>query len=118
MMKKMKTKIFNSFLLLIMIAYFAVQGLHSWHHLNHFFHEKSCHHSFKTAKHQITHQHEKFENCNVCHFSLDSFINQNSFGVLNKIEKTNFKKLFFFAQNRNFQYFFGTKSLRAPPFFN
>lgn len=99
-----------------MTTYFAVQGLHSWHHLEHFFHEKNCHHSFKTAKHQITHQHEKFEKCTVCHFSLDSFVNQVSFYSFSTFFEHGFKNPISFVNKTVSQCLLGKKLLRAPPF--
>jgi len=118
LMKKVNSKITHGFLLLVMAAYFAVQGLHSWHHLEDFFSTEKCHHSFETSKQQITHQHEKTEKCIVCHFSLDSFVSQNTLNTFNSIQETHFKKTTFFVREIVSVFHLGKKSLRAPPFFN
>ncbi|WP_417942847.1 hypothetical protein [Flavobacterium sp. RS13.1] len=90
------------------------QSIHSYEHISQQFSEKKCHHNYKDANGEITHQHHNDDSCYICHFAFGSYINP---------EKIAFQ---FFSHQHEIPYFFGFSesiisfsgslyTLRGPP---
>lgn len=73
---KKRIVIVNAGLMIAVLFSILIQSWHSYTHLAKQISEKECLHEYKSSK-EITHQHEAFENCFVCTFTLSSFIAQD-----------------------------------------
>ncbi len=73
---KSRFAIINFALSVAVLFSILFQSVHSYEHLAKQISEKECLHEYKSSK-EITHQHEAFENCFVCTFTLSSFIAQD-----------------------------------------
>ena len=92
------------------------QYVHSYEHLAKQLSEKKCSHK-NISSHEITHQHQNFDHCFVCDFTISTFIPSD-------ISNFEFKKIIipsgysFFNSREITQFFKGSLfALRAPPSF-
>ncbi|NDP27196.1 MAG: hypothetical protein GZ087_07195 [Flavobacterium sp.] len=113
---KKKFVLLNYFLMVAVLFSMLFQSVHSYEHLAKQLSEKKCHHE-SSSKHQITHQHHKFDHCFVCDFTLSNFISSD-------ISYFEFKKIIIPTGSSSFksreitQFFKGSLfALRAPPIF-
>jgi hypothetical protein len=113
---KKKFVILNSFLMFAVLFAMLFQYVHSYEHIAKQLSEKKCDHKY-TSSHEITHQHQNFDNCFVCNFTLSTFISSD-------ISYFEFKKITFpsgysFFKSREITHFFigSLFALRAPPSF-
>jgi hypothetical protein len=113
---KKKFVIINSLLSVVVLFSIVFQSVHSFQHLAKQLTEKKCFHEHK-HDFEITHQHQEFEHCFVCDFTLNSFINTElqfiSFqkkGIATQVPFSNSKAITSFFKGSLF-------SLRAPPRF-
>ena len=113
---KRKFVIVNSLLSLAVLFSILLQFAHSYEHLAKRLSEKKCHHKY-TSSQEITHQHQEFDHCFVCHFSVSSFV---ASGIHNfKFQKTTFPSGYYFFKSEEIAQFFKGSlfALRAPPIF-
>ncbi|TDD93537.1 hypothetical protein E0F76_19015 [Flavobacterium cellulosilyticum] len=113
---KKKILILNSLLVFAVLFSMLFQSIHSYEHLIKQLSEKECHHKYVSSK-EITHQHNNFDHCFVCSFTLSSFVPSNS-------SHFDFKNFDFPSSHFNFKsrettpFFEGSLfALRAPPSF-
>ena len=113
---KKKIVLLNSFLALAVLFAMLFQSVHSYEHLAKQLSEKKCSHK-NISSHEITHQHQNFDHCFVCDFTISTFISSD-------ISNFEFKKIIipsgysFFNSREITQFFKGSLfALRAPPFF-
>jgi hypothetical protein len=113
---KKKFVILNSFLVLAVLFTMLFQSVHCYEHLAKQLSEKKCEHKY-TSSQEITHQHQNFDHCFVCNFTLSNFISSD-------ISCFEFQKITipsgypFFKSKEITQFFKGSLfALRAPPIF-
>ncbi len=113
---KKKFALLNSFLALAVLFAMLFQSVHSYEHLAKQLSEKKCSHK-NISSHEITHQHQNFDHCFVCDFTISTFISPD-------ISNFEFKKMTipsgysFFNLREITQFFKGSLfALRAPPSF-
>ena len=113
---KRKFAIINVALSVAVLFSILFQSVHSYEHLAKQISEKKCFHEYKSSK-EITHQHEAFENCSICAFTLSSFIGPETISF--EFKKTAIDLATPFSSSRVFPSFFegALFSLRGPPFF-
>lgn len=118
LLRRMKRKfaIINFALSVAVLFSILFQSVHSYEHLAKQLSEKECLHEYKSSK-EITHQHEAFENCFVCTFTLSSFIGSETISFESR--RTVLDLAIPFSTSRMFPSFFtgALFSLRGPPFF-
>lgn len=113
---KKKFTLLNSFLMMAVLFSILFQYVHSYEHLAKQLSEKKCSHK-NISSHEITHQHQNFDHCFVCDFTISTFISSD-------ISNFEFKKIIipsgysFFNSREITQFFKGSLfALRAPPSF-
>lgn len=116
LLSRMKSRfaIINFALSVAVLFSILFQSVHSYEHLAKQLSEKECFHEYKSSK-EITHQHEAFENCFVCTFTLSSFIGSETISF--EFKRTAIDLAVPFSTSRIFPSFFkgALFSLRGPP---
>lgn len=70
---KKKFALINLLLMITVLLSMLFQSLHSYEHLTAHFSNEKCHQKHDFSKPQITHQHNYFDKCFVCDFTLSHF---------------------------------------------
>jgi PP-loop superfamily ATP-utilizing enzyme len=73
---KKKFSIINLVLMIAVFFSILAQSVHSYEHVIKQFSEKKCEHKLTSAS-EITHQHQKFDTCYLCNFTVSSFVSSN-----------------------------------------
>jgi hypothetical protein len=90
-------------------------SLHATGHLRHELERGKCRHVYGATKTEITHAHESFDNCFVCHFSFSSYIPTEHFTFKPSAEA--FAIPYGLSKQTAFISFLGNAGfLRGPPF--
>lgn len=112
---KKKYAIINLLLMITVLVSMLFQSLHSYEHLAAHFSKEECHQKHDFSKSQITHQHNYFDKCFVCDFTLNQFnySESQSFSFIRIIAVS--ERITHYT-SRNTPYFLGSLySLRGPP---
>jgi hypothetical protein len=71
---KKKQLIISISLALTVLFSILFQSIHSFEHIAKQLSEKQCHHSYNDPNGEITHQHDNYDLCYVCHFAFGSYL--------------------------------------------
>ncbi|WP_091428373.1 hypothetical protein [Flavobacterium degerlachei] len=90
------------------------QSFHTYEHFVKQFSQTECHHKYNGNGPEITHQHHKFDDCKVCHFTFGSYISPVEFAY--KLN-SNFKTFTYFHETADAIIVFSGSlySHRGPP---
>jgi len=112
---KNKATLFNLLFSGLVLFSILFQSFHSFTHLFEQTSKKICVHQNKSNQANLTHAHQGFDTCFVCHFSLSPFeFTNTSSDLLHNFEQIALATFFFYP--RVSLYFKGSLfALRAPP---
>ncbi|AMA49295.1 hypothetical protein AX766_00450 [Flavobacterium covae] len=106
-----------SFLLLGVLGFvLAFQSLHSLEHLIEQLRTPHCKHKYDHSHTVVSHSHQDFDDCFVCHYSFGDYLNF----VLPTIEfeSIDYNTAYLFGYIEKVSFFNGSlQNTRAPPFF-
>jgi hypothetical protein len=114
---KNKKVIIGLFLSLAVLFSILFQGFHNYEHFLKLLAQKECHHKYNVTNTEITHQHHKYDQCDVCQFTFGSYISPEIFTFQ---FHTNYKFApHLFEKSELVILFSGSLyALRGPPIFN
>ncbi|MGO4904805.1 hypothetical protein [Flavobacterium sp. W20_MBD1_R3] len=73
---KKKFSIVNVVLMIAVLFSILGQTIHSYEHIVKQFSEKKCEHKLTSAA-EITHQHQNYDSCYLCNFTVSSFVSSD-----------------------------------------
>jgi hypothetical protein len=76
---KKKFALLNILLLFSVLFSMLFQSLHSYEHLAKEFSKKHCQHHYQIDKTEVSHQHNDFDDCFACEFTVSSYISPSVF---------------------------------------
>ncbi len=114
---KKKLILINFTLMIVVLFSILFQSIHSYEHFSKELSQEICHHKYHLHKTEFSHQHNNFEHCFVCHFSVSSFVASDIHHY--EFQKVSFSTGYFFFKSRQITQFFKGSlfALRAPPIF-
>ncbi|RZJ66873.1 MAG: hypothetical protein EOO50_08275 [Flavobacterium sp.] len=114
---KQKFAIFNLLAAIAILFSVAFQSVHSIEHLAEEFASPKCQHEKTNAKHELSHQHHKDDNCFVCHFNFSGFISAKITRVFTQNPEIH-QAYSYFRSKEITSYFIGSLfAHRGPPSF-
>lgn len=66
---------------LMILCSILFQSIHSYEHIVKQLSEKQCHHDYNDPSGEITHQHQNYDLCFVCHFAFGDYIAPEEFAI-------------------------------------